>query len=50
MKPQVHLKGFRKGKVPVSYLKKTFGKSMMNEIVEAAVTESTEAVEADGAR
>ena len=39
MKPEVHLKGFRKGKAPVSYLKKTFGKSMMGEIVEAAVNE-----------
>src|ERR1700733_13650226 len=42
MKPQVHLKGFRKGKAPVSYLKKTFGKSMMSEIVEAAVSEPTQ--------
>jgi trigger factor len=42
MKPQVHLKGFRKGKAPVSYLKKTFGKSMMGEIVEAAVNESSQ--------
>ena len=42
MKPQVQLKGFRKGKVPASYLKKTFGKSMMGEIVEAAVNESSQ--------
>jgi trigger factor len=42
MKPQVHLKGFRKGKTPVSYLKKTFGKSVMGEIVEAAVNESSQ--------
>jgi trigger factor len=42
MKPDVHLKGFRKGKAPVSYLKKTFGKSMMGEIVEAAVNESSQ--------
>jgi trigger factor len=47
MKPGVHLKGFRKGKAPVSYLKKTFGKSMMNEIVEAAVTESSQKAVAD---
>ncbi len=39
MKPRLHLKGFRPGKAPVSFLKKTYGKSMMNEIVEAAVNE-----------
>ncbi|MEI9884915.1 MAG: trigger factor [Rhizomicrobium sp.] len=40
MKPRMNLKGFRPGKAPVSYLKKTFGKSMMGEIVEAAINES----------
>jgi trigger factor len=39
IKPKVNLKGFRPGKAPVSYLKKTFGKSMMGEIVEAMVSE-----------
>ena len=39
MKPQVHLKGFRPGKAPTSHLKKSFGKSMMGEIVEAVVSE-----------
>lgn len=39
IKPKLSLKGFRPGKAPVSYLKKTFGKSMMGEIVEAAVSE-----------
>ena len=42
IQPQVHLKGFRPGKAPVSFLKKTYGKSMMNEIVEAAVQESVQ--------
>ncbi|MGZ5923733.1 MAG: trigger factor [Rhizomicrobium sp.] len=42
MKPRLHLKGFRPGKAPVSFLKKTYGKSMMNEIVEAAVNESSQ--------
>jgi trigger factor len=42
MKPDMQLKGFRKGKVPVSYLKKNFGKSMMGEIVQAAVSESSQ--------
>jgi len=42
IKPKMNLKGFRPGKAPVSYLKKTFGKSMMGEIVEAAVNESSQ--------
>lgn len=42
MKPRVALKGFRPGKAPVSYLKKAYGKSMMGEIVEAAVNESSD--------
>ena len=42
IKPRLSLKGFRPGKAPVSYLKKTFGKSMMGEIVEAAVTEGSQ--------
>ena len=42
MKPRVHLKGFRPGKAPVSFLKKSFGKSMMGEIVDQAVNESSQ--------
>ena len=42
MAPKVHLKGFRPGKAPVSFLKKTYGKSLMSEIVEQAVNESSE--------
>jgi trigger factor len=47
MQPQVHLKGFRPGKAPVSFLKKTYGKSMMSEIIEAAVQESVQKAVAD---
>jgi len=47
MQPRLHLKGFRPGKAPVSFLKKTYGKSMMNEIVEAAVNESSQKAIAD---
>jgi len=39
IKPRMNLKGFRPGKAPVGHLKKTFGKQMMSEIVEAAVNE-----------
>jgi len=42
MKPQMHLKGFRPGKAPVTYLKKAFGKKVMNEIVEQAVSETSQ--------
>ncbi len=41
MKPRVNLKGFRPGKAPVSFLKKQFGKSIMGEVVEAAVNEGS---------
>ena len=47
MQPRVHLKGFRPGKAPVSFLKKTYGKSMMGEIVEAAVNEGSQKAVAD---
>src|SRR5258706_1078032 len=49
MKPRVHLKGFRPGKAPVSFLKKTYGKSMMGEIVQDAVNESSEKAVKDNA-
>jgi trigger factor len=42
MQPRMQLKGFRPGKVPVSYLKKTYGKSLMGEIVNNLVNESSE--------
>jgi len=49
MKSQVHLKGFRPGKAPVSFLKKTFGKKVMNEIVEEAVSETSQKAMSDHA-
>lgn len=42
IKGQVHLKGFRKGKAPVSYLKKLYGKGVMSEIVQEMVDEATQ--------
>ena len=42
IKGQVHLKGFRKGKAPVSFLKKMYGKGVMGEIVQEIVTESSQ--------
>src|ERR1051325_1911521 len=51
MKSRIHLKGFRPGKAPVSFLKKSYGKSMMGEIVDEAVNESSKrALEENGLR
>ena len=44
MQPKIHLKGFRPGKAPVSFLKKTYGKSLMGEIVNDTVNQSSEQV------
>ena len=37
----MQLKGFRKGKVPVPHLKKMYGKGLMQEVLEQAVSESS---------
>jgi trigger factor len=42
IQPRMNLKGFRPGKVPVSFLKKTYGKSLMGEIVNKVVNECSE--------
>lgn len=47
MKGQVQLKGFRKGKAPVSFLKKMYGKGMMGEIVQDIVNETSTKAFAD---
>jgi trigger factor len=44
MQPKIHLKGFRPGKAPVSFLKKAYRKSLMGEIVNDAVNKSSEQV------
>jgi trigger factor len=49
IKPRMNLKGFRPGKAPASFLKKQFGKSMMNEIVQDAVNESSQKAISDNA-
>ena len=41
MKDTVQLKGFRKGKVPVNHLKKVYGKSVMLEILNDAIKETS---------
>src|SRR4249919_3044829 len=42
LQPKIHLKGFRPGKAPVSFLKKTYGKSLMGDIVNETINESSE--------
>src|SRR5471032_2728885 len=49
MKGKVNLKGFRPGKAPVSFLKKQFGKSIMGEVVEAAINEGSQKAISDNA-
>src|SRR5262245_57263085 len=41
VKDQVQLKGFRKGKVPVSHIKKLFGRSVMAEVVQQTLEETS---------
>ncbi len=42
MQPQVSLKGFRPGKVPVAHIRKMFGASIMRDVVEDTVNESSQ--------
>lgn len=42
VKGRVHLKGFRKGKAPLSHLRKLYGKGMMGEIIQELVNETTQ--------
>ncbi len=44
MQPKILLKGFRPGKAPVSFLKKVYGKSLMGDIVNETVNETSEQV------
>jgi len=42
MQPQVSLKGFRPGKVPTSHIRKMFGQSIMRDVVEETVNETSQ--------
>lgn len=42
MKGKVQLKGFRAGKVPLDYLRRLYGKSVMGEIIQKEVTKSSD--------
>ena len=41
VKDQVQLKGFRKGKVPISHIKKLYGRSLMAEVVQQTLEETS---------
>jgi trigger factor len=43
----VELKGFRKGKVPVGHIKKLFGKSLMTEVLEETLNETSRKIVTD---
>ncbi len=47
LKSQVRLPGFRPGKVPVSHLKKVYGKQAMAEVINDTLSESTNAAIAE---
>ena len=47
IKDRVQIKGFRKGKVPVTHLKKVYGRSLMAEVLQQAVEESSRQVLTD---
>jgi trigger factor len=49
MKGKINLKGFRPGKAPIGHLKKQFGKSILGEVVEEAVSEGSQKAIADNA-
>lgn len=40
--PQIRLKGFRPGKVPAAHVRKTFGRDLMGEIVNATLNETSQ--------
>ena len=41
IKDKVQVKGFRKGKVPISHIKKVYGRSLMSEIVQETIRETS---------
>ena len=47
IKDQVQLKGFRKGKVPVPHMKKVYGRSLMVEVLQETVKETSSKAIAD---
>jgi trigger factor len=42
--PQMNIKGFRPGKVPPAHVRRVYGKSLMSEVIEQALTETSQKV------
>ena len=42
LRPQMNLKGFRPGKVPVSHIRKTYGKSILGDIIQEEVNSTSQ--------
>jgi trigger factor len=47
IKDQVQLKGFRKGKVPLAHIKKVFGRSVMSDVLQETIRETSSKAIAD---
>lgn len=47
LQPQMNIKGFRPGKVPTAHVRKMYGRSLMGEIVQQAVDETSQKALAD---
>ncbi len=45
--PTLNIKGFRPGKVPTAHVRRLYGKSLMGEVVQASLNESTQKVLTD---
>lgn len=48
IKGRVNIAGFRPGKVPMSHLKRVYGKSVMSEVLQQAVNDSNQKIVDDG--
>jgi trigger factor len=48
IKDRVNIAGFRPGKVPMSHLKRVYGKSVMGEVIQQAVSETNQKIVEDG--
>jgi trigger factor len=42
--PQMNIKGFRPGKVPAAHVRRLYGKSLMSEVIEQTLTETSQKV------
>ena len=48
IKDRVRLDGFRPGKVPIPHLKRVYGKAVMGEVIEQAISEANSKIVTDG--